>query len=372
MTSIFNAASELVRDEKEVQEEFLRFCDEILGTSEPIKPIDPDIISNGPVLTQEQGDALYMPVTNLEIRDAIFYIPSSKSPGPDGFTSGLYKATWHIIGDEVCSFIKDFFLHYKLLRENNTTMITLVPKITCPKVVGDYRPIACCNIIYKAITKIITLRLQTVMGDLVDIAQGAFIKDRAIVDNVLVCQGLVRDYNKPTGPSRCLMKLDLKKAYDMLNWQFIEDVLRRLQFPQKFIDWVMICIKTPKFSLLINGSPVGFFASKRGVRQGDPMSPYIFVLAIEYLSRSLKKLKDCPDFAFHPKCRSIQLIHLAFADDLIMVCKADLKSPLLLKKYYDDFSEVSGLRINNQKSHIFLGAAPPRIKHVLLNQLGFA
>lgn len=155
----------------------------------------------------------------------------------------------------MCDAVKDFFVSVKLLKSVNATFVSLVPKVACPRIVGDYRPIACCNILYKAITKIITSRLQCAMGNLVNEVQGAFIQDKSIADNVLICQGLVRGCHKDSGAPRCLMKLDLRKAYDTLNWNFIEAVLTGLKFPRQFIQCMMVCISTPKFSLMINGSP---------------------------------------------------------------------------------------------------------------------
>lgn len=174
-----------------------------------------------------------------------------KSPWPDGFTTGFYREAWHIIKMDVYNAVKDFFKHGKLLKEINATMITLVPKVDCPKTVGDYRPIACCNITYKIISKIITVRMQKVMNYLIDEAQGAFIKDRSIVDNVLVCQSIARGYQRRDGTPRCLMKLDLRKAYDTLNWKFIEAMLVNLNFPASFVQKIMVCVTTPRFSLMI-------------------------------------------------------------------------------------------------------------------------
>lgn len=153
------------------------------------------------------------------------------------------------------------------------------------------------------------------------------------------------------------MKLDLKKAYDTLSWDFVKSMLEGLNFPAEFINWIMVCISMAKFSLLLNGSPVGFFSSKKGVRQGDPISPYIFVLAIEYLSRLLNSLKDNPEFKYHSKCKSQQLNHLVFVDDIMGFCKADMKSPILMKQAFEEFLEVSGLKPSIEKSQMFFGGS---------------
>lgn len=236
---MFNQDGELITDMNNFQQEFLNYFQTIMSTTEIVQPIQLDILQNGPLVSEEQGLALYAPVTDEEVKAVIFSIPDDKSPGPDGFTSGFFRDTWAIIHKEVCYAIKDFFRHGKILREINNTMIILVPKIPCPKVVADYRPIACCNVIYKAITKILTLRMQSVMESLIDPAHGAFVKGRSIVDNVLVCQGLVRGYSRSDGIPRCLMKLDLRKAYDLLDWRFLEAILKGLKFPDQFIQLVM-------------------------------------------------------------------------------------------------------------------------------------
>lgn len=187
--------------------------------------------------------------------------------------------------------------------------------------------------------------MQNVMDYLINEAQGAFIKNRSIIDNVLVCQSIVRGYKRMVGSPKCLMKLDLRKAYDTLRWEFIEAMLLHLNFPQ-FVQRIMVCVTMPRFPLMMNGGPVGYFPSKRGVRQGDPMSPYLFVTCMEYFSRLLIGLSQNPTFKFHPKCKALQLIHLVFADDMMLFSKADLHSLLLLKKAFEEFSAVSGLTIN--------------------------
>lgn len=152
---------------------------------------------------------------------------------------------------------------WEVIEIYNATLISFVPKVNCPKLVGEYRLITCCNIIYKAITKVITTRLYSVMGSLTDEIQGVFVRGRSIADNIPVCQGMVRGYHKDRGSLRCFLKLDMRKAYDTLDWSFIEAVLFGLNFPRHFINLMMTCISTPKFSIMINGSPCGFLLAKK-------------------------------------------------------------------------------------------------------------
>ena len=166
--------------------------------------------------------------------------------------------------------IKHFFSSGHLLKELNATTITLIPKSKNASSLHDYRPISCCGTIYKCISKVIALRIKNVLPSLIDRAQSAFIPRRRINDNVLLAQELMRGYHRVDSPPRGAIKVDLKKAFDSVRWDFIMDLLEGLHFPLKMIRWVASCISTPKFSLNINGSLEGFFKSSRGLRQGDP------------------------------------------------------------------------------------------------------
>lgn len=120
--------------------------------------------------------------------------------------------------------------------------------------------------------------------------------------------------------------MDIKKAYDSINWNFLEEMMYALKFPQKLIQLVIVCVRTPSFSLAINGGVEGFFQGRKGLRQGDPMLPLLFVICMDYLSRILKQIGENRKFKFHHKCKSLKLNHLVFADDLILFCKGDKDS----------------------------------------------
>ena len=137
-----------------------------------------------------------------EIKDTVFSLHSNKAPGPDGFNAHFFKETWTFTGPLVVQAIQEFFTSGEILTESNATIIALIPKVPNPSTVGDFRPISCCNTIYKCISKIISKRLQLILPDLVDRAQSAFIKGRKISDNILLAQDLMRDYHKMGGKPR--------------------------------------------------------------------------------------------------------------------------------------------------------------------------
>ncbi|XP_074314781.1 uncharacterized protein LOC141650580 [Silene latifolia] len=239
-----------------------------------------------------------------------------------------------------------------LLSQVNATVITLIPKNDRPTSVVHYRPISCCNVLYKVISKILCARLALVLPDIISKNQGAFVKGRSILENILICQDLVRMYNRKAASPRCMFKLDLQKAYDSIEWGFLEQMLVALNFPEKFRHLILQCVTTPSYTLNLNGTQFGFFAGRRGLRQGDPISPLLFCVSMEYLSRVMNYAVGEWYFKFHPLCKSLKLTHLLFADDLLMFCKGDHQSIMLILRVLATFTPASGLRVNASKSEV--------------------
>ncbi|KAL0455373.1 UNVERIFIED_CONTAM: hypothetical protein Slati_0876500 [Sesamum latifolium] len=166
------------------------------------------------ILTVEEAIELTMPVTAAETKEAFFDISEDSAPGPDGYPSAFYKAAWPEIGADLCAAITEFFHSGRLLKQINATLLVLILKVQLPVRVSDYRPIACCNVIYKVITKILVRRMQQILHLLIDHTQTTFVPGRSISDNVFLAQEVLAGYNQARLPPRCTIKVDIQKAYD--------------------------------------------------------------------------------------------------------------------------------------------------------------
>lgn len=224
----------------------------------------------------------YRPILNLKIQHTMFSLASGKAPGPDGFCVDFFKYTWDIVGPSVILAVKDFFCSSELLREINNTIIALVPKHPNATAVNDYRFIACCNTIYKCITKILANRLASILPTIVSPPQNAFIKGRHICDNILLAHELFSGFHLEPYLPKCVVKVDFQKAYDIIDWDFLELALQAFGFPTEVIKLVMICIRTPKFIVSINGELHGFFQVEGAYDKGIPCYPTYSHLLLRY------------------------------------------------------------------------------------------
>lgn len=246
--------------------------------------------------------------------------------------------------------IQSFFKSGNLFKEVNATILTLVPKKQNSSQMGEFKPISCCDVVYKCITKILVNRLLPVLVAIISHDQAAFIPSRSIYENVLLAQELVRDYHKEKGKARCTIKVDLMKAYDYVSWEFILQCLKCFGAPANYVNWVRECITNPQFSVAINGTLVGYFDEGR---QGDPISPHLFVIVMEVLSKLLAEAAlDKNSFEFHPRCSKLQLTYLCFMDDLLIFLAANIKYVQSIKRVLQEFAELLGLSANPSKSSV--------------------
>ena len=228
--------------------------------------------------------------------------------------------------------VKDFFASGHLLKQVNHSIIALVPKSSNANLAADFRLISCCNVIYKVIFKILVRRMAHALQDIISPAQNAFLGGRNMADNIHLMQELLRHYERKRASPRCIIKIDFRKAFDSVQWSFLRQVLLFLGFPPRFVQLLMQCVETASFSVSVNGNLYGFFKGQCDVRQGDPISPYLFISCMEYFFRMLIQSTQHTDLNFHPKCCALGVNHLAFADDVLLLYRCDMQSVSILNQ----------------------------------------
>ncbi|KAL5561445.1 hypothetical protein UlMin_031192 [Ulmus minor] len=357
----------------QIGEAFMQRFLSVYDNPEPVEICLDNLISA--TMSDEQNNVLIRVPDEDEIRTTIFKMGSFKAAGPDGLPALFFKSYWDSVGKDVIAAVRDFFENGNLHQSINSTNIVLVPKIKHPTTINHYRPIAVCNVIYKVISKLLADRLRPFLSSLICPTQNAFVPGRSIHDNSVLIQEVIHAMKKKKGTKGWMgMKIDIQKAYDRLSWQFLEAVLKAFGFHPKWINWIVTCCSTTKMTLLLNGAPVRSFFPKRGLRQGDPLSPFLFILCMEVLSRLInKKVEDGLISGFKISRHSPALHHLFFADDVFLMGKCSINEAFYFKECLDDFCRWSGQSFNALKSNIFFNPAASRQTTSLITaMMGFS
>jgi ribonuclease HI len=298
-----------------------------------------------------------------------------KAPGPDGLHPGFFQKCWPQVGDSIYQEVSQIFQSGKMPEYLNSTLIALIPKCRGPETIGQYRPISLCNTIYKVVTKIIVNRVRPLLDKLVSPYQTAFVPGRRGVDNVVIAQELIHSLQKKRGrKGQFILKLDLEKAYDRLEWSFIREVLLFFNFPIALVNLILDCVSSSSISILFNGGQMEVFKPSRGIRQGDPLSPYIFILCLEYLS--LKIFEACSNTSWKTIKASRSgpgFSHLFFADDLLLCSEASVECCHVISEVLDDFCHLSGQKVSFSKSKVYFSPnVSPDLRSSLCGILGVA
>ena len=315
--------------------------------------LDSDFSLIDSIISEDDNSFLIRPVLDDEIKAAVFDLAPDKTPGPDGFPPFFFQKYWSLVGNSVSKAVKAFFFSGKMLKEINHTFITLIPKVENPSSANHFRPISLCSSIYKVIAKIMANRLKICLGKLIHPFQGAFVPDRIIQDNILIAHEIFHSFKNKGGQSGWLaIKLDMEKAYDRLEWSFILAMLQKFGFHPQWIGWIEQCLVSVSFAVLVNGVPGDLFVPSRGIRQGDPLSPYLFILCAELLARSLQAQSSAPNKLIGIKVGRAgpRIPFLTFADDTMIFAQATQESCIAIKGVLDQYCHISGQLVNFHKS----------------------
>ncbi|GKV03045.1 hypothetical protein SLEP1_g15411 [Rubroshorea leprosula] len=276
-------------------------------------------------ISKDQKEWLERPFTEEEIDEGLKSCEGNKAPGPDG----------------------------RLVRGLNSSFLTLIPKKLSPRELKDFRPISLIGCMYKLLAKVLANRLKKVMPVIISKTQSAFVGGRQLVDSVLVLNEVVDEVRKRKQPA-FVFKADFQKAYDCVNWSFLDWMSGAFGFGEKWRGWIKECLSTVRMSVLVNGSPTKEFEMGKGLRQGDPLSPFLFLMVGEALHGLVKKAEN-EGMLQGAKVgrRGLAVSLLQFADDTVILGEASKENILTVKAILRWFELMSGLRINFSKSCVY-------------------
>ncbi|XP_071906094.1 uncharacterized protein [Coffea arabica] len=321
-----------------------------LLTAEEASNVDELLIHIPNLVSADQNGVLLREVTMEEVKGVVFELDGDSAPGADGFTGTFFRHCWDIVALDALAATMDFLAGTPLPKEIASTLIVLIPKKPNPATFADFRPISLCTFMNKIFTKVLANRLQAILPGIISLEQSAFCPGRDIAENVLLAQEMIASINKKTRGHNCIFKLDMMKAFDRVSWWFLRQLLCKFGFDYRFIFLILNNLSLSWFSVLVNGRARGFFQASRRIKQGDPLSPLLFILASEALSRGLNAQVaggSVAPYATPRGCRTVT--HLAFTDDVIIFVRGDKRLVGNLVHFLNLYQTATGQRVNNHK-----------------------
>lgn len=364
---------ELVSDLNRISDHLIKYFTDLFGPT--LEAVDFECVSDliPRLVTLEQADTLIAAPSIEEVRTAIFGVDSESAPGPDGYSGCFFQKTWSIVGMDVYAAVIQFFITSVMPTGINSSFVMLLPKTEAALEAVDFKPIIMSNFIFKVISKIIATRLNAVASVIISSQQFGFISGRKIHDAITLASEGVNCLFRSSGSKNMAFKVDIRKAFDTLRWDFMQHVLSCFGFPSVFCTWIASIFSSARLSILINGSPKGYFQCHRGVRQGDPISPILFGLAEDVLSRMLSRAVDLKQLVPMSYCHGVCFLsHILYADDVLLFCKATTGNCVTISQIFSKYATMSGQHYNPTKSRVYYGEAVfPLVRAAVRAQLGF-
>ena len=345
----------VLTEKEELKKHITDYYKNLFGREEEINMhLDENFWEQSQRMSEEGNTDLTKPFTLEELDAAVKDMKNSTAPGPDGFSIEFFKEFWPKVREDINEMLDDLHAGVLDLWRLNYEIIILLPKLREANNIKQYRHICLLNVIYKIITKVLTLRLTRWAGKVISKKQTAFLPGRSILDGVVILQEVLHELRvkKEEG---IILKLNFEKAYDKVSWSFLEEVMIRKGFDSKWIGWTMQAVRGGRVAVDINGERGDFFRSFKGLRQGDPLSPLLFNLVADALSSMLSAAASAGDIeGLVPHLVEGGLTHLQYADDMIIFLKNSDQNIANLKIILLCYEMMSGLKINYNKSEVFV------------------
>lgn len=321
-----------------------------------------------PILSPSCLNRLSRSVTKEEVCFALRNMGPLKSPGPDGYLGVFYQKNWSLIGSQVTATVDGVIRRGAFPEEFCDALLIPIAKVEKPEFITQFRPISLLNVVFKLTTKVIVNRLKPILPKIISPTLASFIPGRQITDNIVIVEEVLHTMrSRAAGKKRMIMKIDLEKAYDRIRWEFLEDTLREAHIPIDLIRVILQCQSRGSTKLLWNEGLADSFMASRGVRQGDPLSPYLFVLCMERLTHLIQAAVDAGIWKVII-VGGVDLSHLFFTDDLLLFVEARLDQVTIISEVLDKFCKASGERVNFAKSSLMLGKDVPKALAKLISQ----
>ena len=348
MTFLESADGERLHTQKDILYEVKTFYEELYSHRE-VQDIDlHNILHDVPILSQEQSDSLEGALTYEEALKVLKGMKNFKSPGSDGFTVEFFKFFFQDVGHFLVRSINEGLTKGQLSVTQRQGVITCIPKEGKPRhLIKNWRPISLLNVAYKIGSACIAQRLQKVLPSIVHSSQKGFIKGRYIGDNIRLLYDVLLHTEKEKLPGLLLM-IDFEKAFDSVSWTFLERALVFFNFPQCIVHWFKALYSNILACVHVNGQYSEWFSVQRGCRQGDPVSPYFYIICAEVLSLLIRKNNIIKGI----KLRDRDALLSLFADDTTCFLDGSEKSFIETVRLMDFFSQLSGLKMNNEKTQV--------------------
>jgi hypothetical protein len=267
---------------------------------------------------------------------------------------GFYQACWAFIKGDLMDVVQDFWKNDLRIDRLNYGVITLIPKIKDAVKIQQHRPIFLLNVSYKIITKVLMLRVEECLSRIISKNQNAFIKGRNIMEGVLSLHEILHD-TKRKKKDGIILKLNFEKAYDKVNWDFLFEVIKQRGFCGRWCNWVKAVVASGTLSVKTNNSMGSYFKSRKGVRQGDPLSPLLFNLAADCLTKMVQTaqrnglIKGLMNDIIPSGIAILQ-----YADDTILCMEDSAETAQNMKILLYIYEKMSGLKINFNKSEVIM------------------
>ena len=346
---------ESIEEDGKILEHATAYYKDLFSPAEkPLFKLSTDTWDEQEKVTKEENDSLCRPFTLDEIKKVIFSMEKNTAPGPDHIPIEFYQTCWDIIKEDIMDMFLEFGSHNLDLGRLNYEIITLIPKLKEASKIQQYRPICLLNVSFKVFTKALMLRFEDCMSRIINVSQSVFIKGRNIMDGVMALHEVLHD-TKSKKRDGLILKLDFEKAYDKISWEFLSDYLRHRVFCEDWCKWIKVVVTSGTLSVKVNDVIGSYFQSGKGVRQGDPLSPLLFNLVADALAKIIQQAqRNGLIQGLIPEYVENGIAILQYADDTILCLQDEDDSAQNMKPLLYLFEQMSGLKINFDKSEVII------------------